>query len=349
MSSLVAHLALRPLELPAVEIALVVIWMMFVGGCIGSFLNVVVYRIPIGLSIVRPGSHCPRCKTPIRARHNLPVIGWLVLRGKCRDCRLPISPRYPLVELYFGLVLLLLAFCEPLTHGAALPLERAGILRDVYPYWGILAYHFFLIAGLGAAGLMQFDRAIVPARYWRFVLLAALVPPVIWPVLRPLPMSPFDFVAAGRYVALVEGLAEGLVGASVGTVLGVAAWPAATIGIPRRSGHLSSIAAAALVGVGLGWQAAVGILTFATVIFTVDQALRPRDGVRVPWLLIVALALTAWIPFWRTLVSRVSISLGSDPVDLLSRQAPWYVPAAAAVVIFALSLLSRTFAGDKQS
>src|SRR5687768_2514729 len=124
MPSLFAHLALRPLELPALEMALVVAWMLFVGGSLGSFLNVVVYRIPIGLSIVRPGSHCPRCKTPILVRDNLPVIGWLLLGGKCRACRLPISPRYPLVEFYFGLVLLLLAFCEPFTRGAALPLQR---------------------------------------------------------------------------------------------------------------------------------------------------------------------------------------------------------------------------------
>ncbi len=70
----------------------------FLGGCIGSFLNVVIYRLPRGESIVWPGSHCPKCKHAIRAWHNLPVVGWLMLRGKCYDCHEPIAPKYPLVE-----------------------------------------------------------------------------------------------------------------------------------------------------------------------------------------------------------------------------------------------------------
>ncbi|WP_281274040.1 prepilin peptidase [Nocardioides marmoriginsengisoli] len=70
---------------------------------IGSFLNVVAYRVPRGESIVSPPSACPRCGTPIRNRHNVPALGWLLLRGRCFDCHEPISPRYPLVELGTGL------------------------------------------------------------------------------------------------------------------------------------------------------------------------------------------------------------------------------------------------------
>ena len=69
------------------------------GAVIGSFLNVVILRLPAGESLVFPGSHCPRCGAPIRARDNVPVLGWLALRGRCRDCREPISVRYRLVEL----------------------------------------------------------------------------------------------------------------------------------------------------------------------------------------------------------------------------------------------------------
>ncbi|HYA69220.1 MAG TPA: prepilin peptidase, partial [Acidimicrobiales bacterium] len=68
------------------------------GLFIGSFLNVVIYRVPRGLSIVRPRSFCPSCGTPVRPVDNVPVLGWLALGGKCRSCRSPISPRYPLVE-----------------------------------------------------------------------------------------------------------------------------------------------------------------------------------------------------------------------------------------------------------
>jgi leader peptidase (prepilin peptidase)/N-methyltransferase len=72
------------------------------GLVIGSFLNVVIYRVPRGLSVVQPGSFCPACGTPIRSSDNVPVISWLVLRAKCRHCGEPISHRYPAVELATG-------------------------------------------------------------------------------------------------------------------------------------------------------------------------------------------------------------------------------------------------------
>ena len=77
------------------------------GIVIGSFLNVCISRIPEGLSIVSPGSRCPRCLKPIKPYDNIPVFGWLLLRGKCRNCGLPISPMYPLVEFVTGLLFVL--------------------------------------------------------------------------------------------------------------------------------------------------------------------------------------------------------------------------------------------------
>jgi leader peptidase (prepilin peptidase)/N-methyltransferase len=79
-----------------------------IGGCallglaVGSFLNVVIYRVPRHESIVSPRSKCPSCDTPIKDRDNIPVLSWLILQGKCRACRAPISPRYLLVELAGG-------------------------------------------------------------------------------------------------------------------------------------------------------------------------------------------------------------------------------------------------------
>lgn len=72
------------------------------GLAFGSFLNVVAYRVPIGLSVVRPPSACPTCKSPVRPRDNVPVVSWFLLRGKCRDCASPISVRYPVVEALTG-------------------------------------------------------------------------------------------------------------------------------------------------------------------------------------------------------------------------------------------------------
>ncbi len=76
------------------------------GACIASFLNVVVWRVPRGESIVSPPSHCPKCGAPIRWWQNIPVVSWLALRGKCAKCRAGISPRYILVELLGGLLFL---------------------------------------------------------------------------------------------------------------------------------------------------------------------------------------------------------------------------------------------------
>jgi len=80
--------------------ALILIALVGVTGlAIGSFLNVVVYRVPAGMSVVRPRSACPNCGHEISARENVPVLSWLALRGKCSNCAQPISKRYPLVEL----------------------------------------------------------------------------------------------------------------------------------------------------------------------------------------------------------------------------------------------------------
>lgn len=79
-----------------------------IGLVFGSFLNVVIARVPRGESIVRPPSKCPKCKKPIRPWDNVPVVSYLLLRGRCRDCRKPIPQRYPIVELTAGILLWLL-------------------------------------------------------------------------------------------------------------------------------------------------------------------------------------------------------------------------------------------------
>lgn len=84
--------------------AVIVFWL---GACIGSFINVVVYRLPAGLSVIRPRSRCPHCLHQLGNRENIPVLGWLWLRGRCRYCKSPISIRYPLVEAATGILFLL--------------------------------------------------------------------------------------------------------------------------------------------------------------------------------------------------------------------------------------------------
>jgi leader peptidase (prepilin peptidase)/N-methyltransferase len=76
------------------------------GACVGSFLNVCIHRLPHGQSVIRPPSRCPACRTPIRAADNIPVVSYLLLRGRCRACRAPIAGRYPIIELATALTAL---------------------------------------------------------------------------------------------------------------------------------------------------------------------------------------------------------------------------------------------------
>ena len=79
------------------------------GLVVGSFLNVVIHRLPLGESVVSPPSHCPACGHRVRPWDNVPVVSWLLLRGRCRDCGAPISPRYVLVEALTGALFALMA------------------------------------------------------------------------------------------------------------------------------------------------------------------------------------------------------------------------------------------------
>jgi leader peptidase (prepilin peptidase)/N-methyltransferase len=92
-------------------VVIITVFFFLFGTVVGSFLNVCITRIPEEVSIVSPGSRCPRCGTPIKPYDNVPVLGWLWLRGKCRSCGLPISPMYPLIELATGF-LFVAAFLE---------------------------------------------------------------------------------------------------------------------------------------------------------------------------------------------------------------------------------------------
>ncbi|HLA67622.1 MAG TPA: prepilin peptidase [Acidimicrobiia bacterium] len=162
----------------------------FVGVLIGSFLNVVVYRIPAGISIVKPPSACPRCGAEIRARDNIPVVSWLLLRGRCRACGEPISVRYPLVEgacgVLFGATAAILGWSWLLPAYlwfAALTLTLGIIDLDVkripnrvlYPGTGV-AVVLVVVGGLveGSGGAVV--RALAGgAAYFSALLVVALV------------------------------------------------------------------------------------------------------------------------------------------------------------------------------
>ena len=122
----------------------------WLGACIASFLNVVIWRMPRGESIVSPPSHCPKCDAPIKWWQNIPIISWLALRGKCANCRAPISPRYIFVELLGG-VLFLAAFVRMGSAG----LFDAARLVDLLVWWIWIS---FMVVG----SMIDFDHKLLP-------------------------------------------------------------------------------------------------------------------------------------------------------------------------------------------
>jgi len=126
------------------------------GLAIGSFLNVVIYRVPAGRSIVVPASACPTCGSSIRTYDNVPVLSWLVLRGKCRDCAAPISVRYPLVELGMGLFFVTVAVLFAPT------ILAAPDTRSIVSGLLVLVAFLFLAAVSVALALIDIDVHKLP-------------------------------------------------------------------------------------------------------------------------------------------------------------------------------------------
>jgi leader peptidase (prepilin peptidase)/N-methyltransferase len=196
------------------------------GAVFGSFLNVVAYRLPRHESIVKPASHCTRCGTPVKPYDNIPILSWLLLRGHCRSCASPISPRYPLVEaltaaLCVGAVLVhhsasaialsivLILLVVPI---ALIDLEYRIIPNRLTALGAVLA----LAIGLALDPACEPERLIAAAAAGGFFLLAALAYPGgmgMGDVKLAAMMGLFlgASVAAALLIALLAGVALGAV------------------------------------------------------------------------------------------------------------------------------------------
>jgi leader peptidase (prepilin peptidase)/N-methyltransferase len=206
------------------------------GAIVGSFLNVVVYRLPRGESLATPASRCPSCETPIKPYDNVPIFGWLWLRGRCRSCGEPISPRYPLVEAATAALCAGVVVADGTTAAAALgivlvlvlvPVALIDLERQLIPN-AITAPAAVVAIVLGTAldpgG--EVERLIAGAAAGTFLLLAVLAYP------RGMGMGDVKLagvlglflgraVAPALLVALVSGVVVGgVVMARVGVAAG---------------------------------------------------------------------------------------------------------------------------------
>lgn len=208
---------------PAAEIAVAAL----LGAIVGSFLNVVIYRLPRGESLSRPRSRCPGCGVAIAPYDNVPILSWLVLRGRCRRCREPISPRYPAIELLtaasFAAVVAVRGFDERL-------------LIEL-PFVAVL----IAITGIDLEHRIIPNRIVVPAAVWALAA-AAIVATDELPELLIAGTAAFLFLllAALAYPAGM-GMGDVKLAGAMGLYLGVSIAPALLIGF----------AAGAIVGMGI--------------------------------------------------------------------------------------------------
>ena len=218
----------------------------FVGGAIvGSFLNVVGYRVPAGRSVIGGRSACPACGHPVRARDNLPILGWLMLGGRCRDCGSQIAADYPLVEAACGTALAALAAAEIIhwrsTGSTVAMVDRLIVLGD----WR------WLIVWLGKATtlltivawslLARADHAV----RWRTVAAAVVI---VW-----------GMTVAGStprlWLGVIDGSVMAVLLAAARGMLGVPSGPGTEASATGGTGHGFRVAILASIAL-VGWTAA---------------------------------------------------------------------------------------------
>lgn len=226
-------------------LTLTTIFAFLFGAIVGSFLNVVIHRVPLGLSVVKPASRCPTCGNGISWYDNIPIFSWaILLRAKCRNCKSPISARYTLVELLMGV---LSAF---IWHRyAATPLANALTLdpSDLYALGVPFLMYFVFVAFLITIAFIDLEHMIIPHGIAIPGILLGVASP--W-VLRQL-YDPYTLL--GHWPPLSPG--QSLVGMVAGALIIVSIFVLyfAARGIPGMGG--GDVTLMALVGAWLGWPA----------------------------------------------------------------------------------------------
>jgi leader peptidase (prepilin peptidase)/N-methyltransferase len=219
------------------------------GAIIGSFLNVVIHRIPLEKSIVFPNSACPSCSTPLRAYDNIPILSYIVLRGRCRSCRNPISIRYPVVEALTALLFVAVA------------------LRDGLSY--ALPFDLIFVAALIALIFIDAEHMILPN--------AITYPGIIFAVLTrlalPYLIGPEQFDDLPGLIARMPQLpvwSVSLIGGAIGALVGGGSlWLMGFLWEKLRGVEamgLGDVKMMFMVGAYLGWR--LGVLTIFFGVFT---------------------------------------------------------------------------------
>ena len=224
---------------------------LFLGAIVGSFLNVVIHRYPLGESIVFPASHCPSCSYKIRPWDNIPVLSYLILMGRCRSCRSPIALRYPLIELGNGL------------------------------------FYVAIFLNTGISWLFPLVAAIVSSL---LVLIYIDLDIQILPDVIDIPGIVLGLAIGALTPRLATGtltLSEGFIDAALGGALGGGVLLLIAVGYQRLRGlegmGMGDVKMMAMIGAVTGWRFVLPVLLLASIagsLVAIPSAIRSRDGMQ---------------------------------------------------------------------
>ena len=299
------------------------------GAMVGSFVNVVLYRAPRRMNLFWPPSRCPHCGKRLKLFQNVPVLGWLSLRGKCKFCKAPIPKSYLRVEYGFGLLFLAVMYTIIHTGGWTLPLRTqetyfAALWTIWYPrpdilrIWGSFT---LLAAALATLRLFVVRDERLPGHFVSVALLAGVLLPVWLPGVQQVPLAggPATLWHSAGWVEAVVGLATG---GLLGGVFSVSRPPRVPTGESRPwlplPGRLDLPVAFALTGTWLGWQAVVSVSVLAAI---AGVLLRRLSGVT-----LAAGAAAAHFLTWRLQADFAPWWPGPETVW-------WLYPVWAAVIV----------------
>ncbi len=254
-------------------------WFFYLGASIGSFLNVVAWRVPEGRTIVFGGSKCPFCDSRLSFIDNTPVLGWIVLQGRCRTCRLPIAPRYLMIEIAVGGVFMWLALWQLVRGGINLPswngVGRTGLVNIVldppWPLIGIYLVHVAMFGVLIMLATANGGRKPFPVLAMILIGLGLASSKIVNPSFDLIAWHlPFSKHGLSNLGPLANPAFSVLIGGAAGWLVGwLSSWMVA-----RRFGAIVArhwTLQCFLVGTVLGWQSVLTIVVVSLSVYGISR------------------------------------------------------------------------------